>query len=49
MDPIITGYELTKRYRDGTTAPDVLDLTIPHGVIYGLLGPCPQTARGRPP
>ncbi len=39
MDPIITVYELAKRYRDGTKALDGLDLTIPCGVIYGLLGP----------
>lgn len=38
MDPIITVDELTRRYRDGTTALDGLDLTIPPGVIYGLLG-----------
>ncbi|MER7008876.1 ATP-binding cassette domain-containing protein [Dactylosporangium sp. NPDC000555] len=38
-DPIITIDEVTKQFRDGTTALDGLSLTIAPGVIYGLLGP----------
>src|SRR3954464_11042761 len=30
---------LTKRYDDGTVAVDALDLTIPDGAFFGLLGP----------
>jgi len=38
-DPVITVDEVTKRFRDGTTALDGLSLDIPRGVVYGLLGP----------
>jgi ABC-2 type transport system ATP-binding protein len=38
-EPVITVDEVTKRFRDGTTALDELSLAIPRGVIYGLLGP----------
>ncbi len=46
MDPIVTVDELTRQFRDSTKALDGLHLTIPRGVIYGLLGPM---ARARPP
>jgi len=38
-DPVITVDEVTKQFRDGTTALDRLSLTISAGIIYGLLGP----------
>jgi ABC-2 type transport system ATP-binding protein len=38
-DPVITVDEVTKQFRNGTTALDRLSLAIPRGVIYGLLGP----------
>jgi ABC-2 type transport system ATP-binding protein len=37
--PIVTAYDVTKRYRDGTRALDRLSLTVPGGVVFGLLGP----------
>jgi len=37
-DPVITVDEVTKQFRDGTTALDQLSLAVPPGV-YGLLGP----------
>jgi ABC-type multidrug transport system ATPase subunit len=39
MDAMITVDELTKRLRDDTTALNGLNLSIPRGVIYGLLSP----------
>jgi ABC-2 type transport system ATP-binding protein len=38
-EPIVTAYEVSKRYRDGTRALDRLSLTVSRGVVFGLLGP----------
>jgi daunorubicin resistance ABC transporter ATP-binding subunit len=38
-DQIVTTQEVTKRFRDGTTALDRLTLIVPRGVVFGLLGP----------
>src|SRR6476469_8418344 len=39
MVPALEIRALTKRYDDGTLALDSLDLTIPDGAFFGLLGP----------
>jgi ABC-2 type transport system ATP-binding protein len=37
-DPVVETHRLTRRFGD-VTAVDELDLTIPRGTVYGLLGP----------
>ncbi|MBC7291401.1 MAG: ABC transporter ATP-binding protein, partial [Actinotalea sp.] len=31
--------DLTKRFRSGQVAVDAVDLAVPHGAVYGFLGP----------
>jgi ABC-2 type transport system ATP-binding protein len=45
MPPAITIQGLTKTYKSGLQALKPVDLTIPKGEIFALLGP---TARARP-
>jgi ABC-type multidrug transport system ATPase subunit len=37
--PAVRTYGLTKRFRGGQVAVDGLDLVVPHGSVYGFLGP----------
>ncbi len=37
--PAITTSGLTKRFRGGQVAVDGIDLAVPHGAVYGFLGP----------
>lgn len=37
--PAITTSGLTKRFRGGQVAVDGVDLAVPHGAVYGFLGP----------
>jgi ABC-2 type transport system ATP-binding protein len=37
--PAITTSRLTKRFRGGQLAVNGVDLTVPHGAVYGFLGP----------
>jgi ABC-2 type transport system ATP-binding protein len=38
-EPAIRTYGLTKRFRSGQVAVDAIDLHVPHGAVYGFLGP----------
>ncbi|MEN3359663.1 MAG: type transport system ATP-binding protein, partial [Mycobacteriales bacterium] len=38
-EPAIRTYGLTKRFRGGQLAVNGVDLVVPHGAVYGFLGP----------
>ena len=37
-DPVITASDLAKSFRGGVIAVNGLDLTVPRGAVYGLIG-----------